>query len=61
MKLLGKLFKKLINRLSIDANQFYAIKHNIKTWRSWRQQGATNEILCDFMGIGEATIAFSYF
>jgi len=56
-----KMFKGLIYRLSIDAAHFYAIKHNIKTWRSWRQRAATDEILCDFMRIGEATIAFSYF
>ena len=61
MKLLKKYFKGVINRLSIDSAQLYSIKHNIKTWRSWRQRAATDEILCDFMRIGEATIAFSYF
>ena len=61
MRFLKKLCRGFINRLSINAKQFYFIKHNIKTWRSWRKQNTTSEILCDFMGIGEATIAFSYF
>ena len=61
MKLLEKLFKAFIRRLSIDTSQFYAIKHNVKTWHSWRQKVTRGEILCDFMNIGEATIAFSYF
>jgi hypothetical protein len=56
-----KYFKGLIQRLSIDAAQLYTIKHNIKTWRSWRQQVTSGEILCDFMSIGESSIAFSYF
>ncbi len=56
-----KIFKGLIRRLSIDAAQLYTIKHNIKTWRSWRQQDTSGEILCDFMQIGESIIAFSYF
>ncbi|MDA9102986.1 hypothetical protein N9K00_01130, partial [Candidatus Thioglobus sp.] len=61
MRIFKFFFKALIRRLSIDAAQIYTIKHNIKTWHSWRQKATSGVILCDFMSISEATIAFSYF
>ncbi len=53
--------KKIINRLSINKNHIYTIKHNIKIWSSWKRKSSTHEILCDFTSISEATISFSYF
>ena len=56
-----KTIMKVYQRLSLNAAEIYTIKHNIKTWRSWNPRDATAEVLCDYMSIGEATIAFSYF
>lgn len=61
MRFLKKLFRGFIIRLSINPEQFYFIKHNIKTWHSWKKQATTGVILCDFMGISETITPFSYF